>query len=1362
MGTAGRTYFPRAGRLLAVVALVVAASAPPTWAQPRWTFTPAQRVAQPGDQVCLPILVEDFTGILSFSAEFRFDSTVLRFDSIADYGALTDFDPSNYLPVEPNAGRVRVEWSRFDYVPGEDSPSTTLPDGGKLFELCFTVVGEAGAFSPVEVRNKPRPADSPDPFVVSATSRSRDIGLYANRAIVTVGLPPTRLRISDAVAATSGDVVCVDLTAEGGVDLVRELDLELEFDPAALTFTGGANFVDGLSDANLAEPAPGRLRLSGTFGSAPLSVPAGQRVLSLCFRTERSCRDLERGRYRDLVSQYGNRGGVRAGVSLTPRAVIVRPGQVDVAPCAPGIGLTGQPAVGAPGDRRCVAVEAAGFSGVTGATFVFAFDPAEVTILDVPASPALADRVQWSITDGDRLTVEVTPGGALTVPNLGQLFGICVEITSAVSTASRFTLSPESSTVSGPPAGGEIVQGGGIVVVVLPIGGPTLAIGGGEAPRGSRVCVPLVVEDFDALNSFRTSIEWDASVARLVEVVDRGTLPEIDSFDAGTETKFIARYVTKAEEVSEGPELLGKWGVNWFAVANSTVDQEQDRSYGESLPAGTTLFELCFEVVGDPGTCSSVRGAFTPVTPDVDSFFVYLQADTPNSRPYPEWCTGDSSVTKVIDGFLQSWCGFESTTYNTLVDRAVTQGWNAGVLFEEGFICSAYDTSWTLRFPERTELPVFDTTCLWSTFEDYDRLDSSRFSVEFDAGLFELVGVTPDPQLAPLTQLDYARLGEGRIGVEVAHFRPTTLVETDAPGGVRAYEFCFVPKPGPPVCAEIGGADAPVPRYSFANQKERAVRIDGGEMCRAGLPIPEPALVITPESCAGASDGSVTVEIDDAGRAFTYSWRAIDGSAISNPTTKDLGGIGPGTYELTITGDLYAPEDLSREVTVPPAPPAPTASLPDDFDLGCGGERLTTVDYSTSDETPPGFRWWRQAAPEAIIGTAASLLIDQAGRYYAEVLDEATGCTALDSVDVTEVAAFTIAPTPPLALDCRQRDTLLALVLDNPDELPLAYAWRIIGEGTVVSGGNGPTPRLTPGTYEATVSEVGGDCRASQTVTVAAYEGWGEIVAEATFDTCARALTLSGTQTDTTAARWTLVEGALPGLDPTAALQTLPEVGVGLYRLTYELVPETCLPSPPVTVEIEVAPTPPINHFGASALVGADLRDTSIRLLTDADDALFPRLDSVDGAATVTIDPDGRLVVSEWTSERLVVRYTVCERACETRCKSVRYLLYREAPSVGEPIPSTGLPNTITPNNDGRNDRFVIDAILEDPSRYPAARLTVINRWGSVLYVGQPYVDQFEGRSNDGAEIPEGTYYYVLEMDVTDGEVLKGSLTILR
>ncbi|MES2829448.1 MAG: gliding motility-associated C-terminal domain-containing protein [Bacteroidota bacterium] len=84
------------------------------------------------------------------------------------------------------------------------------------------------------------------------------------------------------------------------------------------------------------------------------------------------------------------------------------------------------------------------------------------------------------------------------------------------------------------------------------------------------------------------------------------------------------------------------------------------------------------------------------------------------------------------------------------------------------------------------------------------------------------------------------------------------------------------------------------------------------------------------------------------------------------------------------------------------------------------------------------------------------------------------------------------------------------------------------------------------------------------------------------------------------------------------------------------------------------------------------------------------------------------------------------------------------------------IPNTITPNNDGINDTWV----LSDIKSYPNVNVKIFNRNGAIVFESQKYQTPFDGKMK-GVDLPIGTYYYHLKISDSCDPVT-GSLTILR
>ncbi|NIG56389.1 PKD domain-containing protein [Chitinophaga sp. Cy-1792] len=83
------------------------------------------------------------------------------------------------------------------------------------------------------------------------------------------------------------------------------------------------------------------------------------------------------------------------------------------------------------------------------------------------------------------------------------------------------------------------------------------------------------------------------------------------------------------------------------------------------------------------------------------------------------------------------------------------------------------------------------------------------------------------------------------------------------------------------------------------------------------------------------------------------------------------------------------------------------------------------------------------------------------------------------------------------------------------------------------------------------------------------------------------------------------------------------------------------------------------------------------------------------------------------------------------------------------------IPNTVTPNGDGKNDKFVIVGL----EKYPGSPIYIYNRWGNQVYQNKNYDNSWTG---DG--LNEGTYYYILKLRLPSGDTkdYKGWIELLR
>jgi gliding motility-associated-like protein len=135
--------------------------------------------------------------------------------------------------------------------------------------------------------------------------------------------------------------------------------------------------------------------------------------------------------------------------------------------------------------------------------------------------------------------------------------------------------------------------------------------------------------------------------------------------------------------------------------------------------------------------------------------------------------------------------------------------------------------------------------------------------------------------------------------------------------------------------------------------------------------------------------------------------------------------------------------------------------------------------------------------------------------------------------------------------------------------------------------------------------------------------------------------------------------------------------------------------------------------------------------------------------------------ISDSTYKGIVkFKYLICSQTCSTVCDTgeVRILVKEKIKPPVDTTTEVDIPNAITPNGDGKNDFFVIDNI----EKFTKSELTVFNRWGEILYRSKAYNGQWGGTNQNGQPLAEGTYYYILRLNVDDGKILRGDVTILR
>jgi trimeric autotransporter adhesin len=88
--------------------------------------------------------------------------------------------------------------------------------------------------------------------------------------------------------------------------------------------------------------------------------------------------------------------------------------------------------------------------------------------------------------------------------------------------------------------------------------------------------------------------------------------------------------------------------------------------------------------------------------------------------------------------------------------------------------------------------------------------------------------------------------------------------------------------------------------------------------------------------------------------------------------------------------------------------------------------------------------------------------------------------------------------------------------------------------------------------------------------------------------------------------------------------------------------------------------------------------------------------------------------------------------------------------------------DAISPNGDGYNDMWLIDDIQDNPFSH----VQIFNKWGDILWHKSAYNNDWDGTGMNGEKLPDGTYFYVINLNNTDPKcehnLFKGALLIKR
>ncbi len=528
----------------------------------------------------------------------------------------------------------------------------------------------------------------------------------------------------------------------------------------------------------------------------------------------------------------------------------------------------------------------------------------------------------------------------------------------------------------------------------------------------------------------------------------------------------------------------------------------------------------------------------------------------------------------------------------------------------------------------------------------------------------------------------------------------------------------------------------------------------------------DPNAIIYPISCSGMMDGSISINVSGGVGLLNYFWLNGIGAIDS------LYGLSDGIYTLVVSDTNLCVDSFNYHLQNPQI--LELNLIAEDSILPCHGA-LTLVDVIISGGTLPYSINW-------IDGDTSQQRILGAGYYEVEVID-ANGCSMMTNITITEPdpLQITISYT-----DMSCVDGATATVITNGGVSPISYLWS-----------TGDTVLSIDSLWELTYWMVATDsCGTSFSDTV--HLNYYELNTELNYDSLSHTAIVEIQNTTSLGPfehEWLNIFGDSIG-DGTIS----PVLCEGTYFVNTIDLSNNC----------EITDTILVDFYIPLGIV--DITNTTIY----SDDNLWgfgpytylwsngeisQHADICPGDHWVEVtDIHGCMIREEFIIEEILITLDPATAIIECNLENLDVNLEASATGGVEPysyewsngstenpmnlainpgnytlfvtdgngcvvdtsfvvatMTSECVPNVFTPNGDNINDTWS----LEDTFLYENTEVRIYGRFGALLFQSIGYNKQWDGKNEQGNDVPDGVYFY--SIDIGNGfDPIKGTVTILR
>ena len=491
--------------------------------------------------------------------------------------------------------------------------------------------------------------------------------------------------------------------------------------------------------------------------------------------------------------------------------------------------------------------------------------------------------------------------------------------------------------------------------------------------------------------------------------------------------------------------------------------------------------------------------------------------------------------------------------------------------------------------------------------------------------------------------------------------------------------------------------------------------------------------------CATAN-GAITPTVNGGTGSFTYQWKFPDGTEF---TTKDISNVKAGSYHLTAT-DITLGCTVSRSFNIKSTTPLSVTQISTTPNSACDAPD-GSIDVTVGNGSGQYSSYWYNLQTYGIASSTEDLTNVKGGNYSIFSTDLISGCTAYQNftiIEQTKAPEFTLSEITANTVCFGEFNGSVNL---QPFGTPGPYeiTWT---DGTKTVSTSEDPHTLASGKYGFTIKDTQTKC----VTTIPVTDPQAVVIPNASLPlieiTQDDLKPNAGCGTPTGEIKVSISDPQTPysfsWTGPGGFTSTEEDLG-NLPAGTYILTVEAGCNTPPSIIASDLsAQTQSIISINLLDIISDSENNLDVKTIEITAPPLSKAKAAITSDQTLEIDYTG---IKFRGSDQLRVK------ACDLLNECTESLITIEV-EQGDVV----VYNAVAPNGSGDNKYMRIENLPE------GNRVSVFNRWGDKVFEIHDYdnaMKKFDGISSDGKMLPNGTYFYKIELP-NGGEPLNGYLVL--